>query len=122
MYFGITNVKLAQAEKVNGNPFATAPAKTDNVNMWDKFKAENAQDVEKMSTVDAMAKLNAVNKPQDAKKVKAMEKMSKLSKAMQDKNFLNLTQKHFDAFKLLEANPALRDLADTLDEKCCKTT
>lgn len=117
MYLGINDVRFAQSECVSGNPFTTTPVNTNKANMWDVYKADGAKDVKNISTVDAMAKLNAVNKTQDVKKAKAMEKMSKLSKSMQNKDFLNLTQKHMNAFKLLDANPALSGLADTLNEK-----
>ncbi len=117
MFLGINDVKFAQSERVSGNPFATAPVKTNKANMWDVYKADGAKEVKNISTVDAMAELNAINKPQDTKKIKAMEKMAKLSKSMQNKNFLNLTQKHMNAFKLLDANPALSGLVGKLDEK-----
>lgn len=121
MIFGIYGVKFTQSERLGTNLFATAPVSTNKANMWDVYKADGAKDVENLSTVDAMAKLNAINNPEDVKeaqkKAKAMEKMAKLSKTMQDKNFLNLTQKHMDAFKLLDVNPALSGLTGELYEK-----
>lgn len=122
MVLGIYGVKFTQSERLGGgNSFATAPVNTNKANMWDVYKADGAKDVENLSTVDAMAKLNAINNPKDVKeaqkKAKAMEKMAKLSKTMQDKNFLNLTQKHMDAFKLLDVNPALSGLTGELYEK-----
>lgn len=122
MNWGLTEIKAVQAGVTTGrNVYATAPASNNVKNLWDGYAETKGSDTAKMSTIDAMATLNAVNKTENTKDVqkksKAMERMAKLSEAMQNKDFLKLTQKHSDALELLKANPALSGHVKTLEEK-----
>jgi len=84
-----------------------------------------------MSTSDAIAQLNSMSEAENTKKEKkltpeekielqkkekAMKKLSKLSNSIQSAD-MALSDAHFKAFKMIDANPALKSLGYELDSK-----
>jgi hypothetical protein len=121
--FNTTDLITSYKSSYTLNPFATKIVS----NCWDGYSMNRTP--VKISTAEAIQKLNSIqnkdkaNETNETKKVsKAKKKMSKLLQKLQKENVIVMTKKHKNSMKLIKANPDLSYLYDTVASKLCALT
>jgi hypothetical protein len=126
MVQGIYEIGNLQAKQYTTNPFKKNFMCFVNNNLWDNYSTTNTKRDEKVKSSEAITYLNNIQNKENAQKVTpknaeeitkktvATKKLDDLFKKLQKKEYVQITEKHQSAIKLLQENPALSALKDSI--------